>query len=77
MLAPIFAYQNGQKECGCLSNKTSSISNPRRILYNEVWGQGEESAVYKQFVADPNTEEQKKILDRIFVLNYDDKVRLK
>ncbi|MFZ0893873.1 MAG: hypothetical protein WAZ77_05155 [Candidatus Nitrosopolaris sp.] len=42
-----------------------------------MWGQGEESAVYKQFVADPNTEEQKKILDRIFVLNYDDKVRLK
>ena len=70
MLSPNFAYQ---EEEGCLSNKTSS----RKILYNGVWGQGEESAVYKQFVVDPKTEEQKKMLDRIFVLNYDDNVTLK
>jgi hypothetical protein len=33
--------------------------------------------VYKQFVIDPKTEEQKKMSDRIFVLNYDDTVRRK
>ncbi|PWU78950.1 MAG: hypothetical protein DLM72_19900 [Candidatus Nitrosopolaris wilkensis] len=36
-----------------------------------------ESAVYIQLVLDPKSEEQKRMLDRIFILNYDDNFRLK
>jgi len=50
---------------------------PERSYIIECGGQGEESVLYKQFVGDPNTEEQKIMLDRIFVLNYDDNVTLK